>query len=601
MNGGTIRNEGNLTGASGGDINLDSVSGGGAGTILNYGTWTLAGTSTYSNGYSAGQIVNHGTFHSSAGNNTVLAPVQHQDGSVFRCTSAYILLGGGGSVLPGSTLDADGGHIYFSGGTHTLSGGSITGSHFVYSSGGTTTITGNVGSASGPATGGFGIAGGTVTGTAMLSADHGYFSIGTLQGSVVLRLTGASNKVGATTFNMNGGTIQNEGTFNCANGGDINLDSNTSAGAGAIVNSGTWSLDGSFTFNNSFNGGSFTNSGTLRAETGTSLLQVPINNSGSITVAAGSLNLNKGSTHSGSAISNGTLILGGGTHTMSGSGASLGGSGMVQGNLTLSNGARLTPGSPTGTLTHQGSLQFVSGGSNPSVVIDFASDSSFDRIQLGNSSLLALGTQLTDLQLQLLYRPTSGAVYRIISAGSGTGSFTGRFRNAPVSRTILSTSYQDSTYYFQINYDSGGKYVDLVNITDYYSWALAKGLTGEDANFDADPDRDGVMNGIEFVVGGEPNPAQPGWNSVALLPSLSTEATHIRMVYRRQELARDLAIQCQYSSDFSIWNPAQDGVSGVSITETLNGFSPGMDRIEVLIPRSLEQSGSLFARIWANR
>jgi hypothetical protein len=601
MNGGTIRNEGTFTCAESGDFNLDSASGGGAGTILNHGTWTLAGACTFSNSNSSGQIINHGTFSSNAGASNILAAVHHQAGSVFRCSSSYILLGGGGTVLPGSTLDANGGHIYFNGGTHTLSGGTITGTHFVYSNLGTTQVTGDVGASTGPATGGFGISGGTVNGTAMLSADHGYFSSGTMNGSVTLRLTGNSNKTANTTLNMNGGTIRNEGSLICAAGGDFNLDSNIAAGAGAIVNQGTWTLAGGCTYSNTYNGGTFTNSGTLRAEAGASVLHTPLTNSGSTIVDAGSLTLSKVSSHSGALITNGSLILGAGTHTMSGSGASLGGAGSVQGNLSLSNGARIAPGNPVGNFTHYGSLQFIAGGDNPSVAIDFASTTSYDSITLGNSSQLALGTGLTDLNLQLLHQPTAGAVYRIISAGTGSGTFTGRFRNAPTNRTILSTTYQESTYYFQITYDTAGKFVDLVNITDYYSWALAKGLTGNDTNFDADPDRDGVSNGIEFILGGEPNPAHPGWNSVSILPAMTLDATHVRLVFRRQELARDVAIQCQYASNFNTWTHAQDGMLGVSITETLNGISPGMDRIEALIPRSLEQSGRLFARIWASR
>lgn len=135
----------------------------------------------------------------------------------------------------------------------------------------------------------------------------------------------------------------------------------------------------------------------------------------------------------------------------------------------------------------------------------------------------------------------------------------------------------------------------------YYSWALAQGLTGGDLEFDADPDGDGVTNGIEFILGGQPNPAQPGWNSVALLPRLTIDATHVRLVFRRQEIARNLAVRCQYGSNLTTWTTAQDGVQGVSIAETLHGFAPGIDRIEVLIPRSLEQSGRLFARLWASR
>lgn len=111
----------------------------------------------------------------------------------------------------------------------------------MYSSAGTTSVTADVNPASGPTSGRYGIVGGTLTGTATLSAQRGYFSSGTITGGVTLRLTETSDKAGASTLNMNGGTLRNEGTFTCAAGADFNLDSNNTAGAGTIVNHGTYS------------------------------------------------------------------------------------------------------------------------------------------------------------------------------------------------------------------------------------------------------------------------------------------------------------------------------------------------------------------------
>ena len=104
---------------------------------------------------------------------------------------------------------------------------------------GTTTVTGNVGSTSGNATGGYGVIGGTLNGSAMLSVERGFFSSGSMGGTVTLRLTGASTKASSAVLNMNGGTIRNEGTMTQPASADFNLDSSSSAGAGTIINTGT--------------------------------------------------------------------------------------------------------------------------------------------------------------------------------------------------------------------------------------------------------------------------------------------------------------------------------------------------------------------------
>ena len=71
----------------------------------------------------------------------------------------------------------------------------------------------------------------------------------------------------------------------------------------------------------------------------------------------------------------------------------------------------------------------------------------------------------------------------------------------------------------------------------YDSWAASKGLTGGDAAFDADPDNDGLNNGLEFVLGGEPNPANPGSNSAALLPTMAESSGDLIFTIKRKDLS----------------------------------------------------------------
>jgi hypothetical protein len=429
-----------------------------------------------------------------------------------------------------------GGTIYLYDGTHTLTGGTITGNSYVYcSSNGYITVSGEVGAASGPATGGFGVTDGTLTGTGTVSADHGYFSSGQIGGSVTVRFTGSASKAGSSTLNMSGGTIRNEGVFTHQATGSINLDNSTGAGGGTIHNLGTWNIAGAVSFTNTNNGGAFLNPGTLTVATGSSTITAAMTNSGAIQVNGGTLNLNKGSNHTGAIVANGGITFGAGTHTMSGTTAYLGGSGYSTGALALSNGASIRPGNSAGNFTNYGTLTFTAGGANPSVVVELASATSFDTITLANTSVLALGSGLTDLTVLPLYQPAPGTVFRIITAGTGTGVRTGTFRNAPATGSLISGTSGTITTFFRVTYDGAGKYVDLTVLGPFDGWAESKGLTGNDAGFHADPDGDGISNGIEFVIGGEPNPAHPEWNSRALLPTMTLDETYLRFVYRRSQ------------------------------------------------------------------
>lgn len=134
----------------------------------------------------------------------------------------------------------------------------------------------------------------------------------------------------------------------------------------------------------------------------------------------------------------------------------------------------------------------------------------------------------------------------------------------------------------------------------YSSWASSKGLSGADALADADPDKDGISNAIEFVIDGQPNPANPGSNSNSLLPTLSQTTTHLVFTYRRSDAANampGITIAAQYGSSLTGWTTAQHNVNNVTIVTTDNGFGAGVDKVEVSIPKSLATGFKLFARL----
>lgn len=150
----------------------------------------------------------------------------------------------------------------------------------------------------------------------------------------------------------------------------------------------------------------------------------------------------------------------------------------------------------------------------------------------------------------------------------------------------------------QIKLTTGG-----VVTPPYDTWAASKGLAGANALATADPDKDGITNAIEFVIGGEPNPANAGSDSSALLPTMNTTATHLVFTFRRADIALTqpgATIAAAYGSSLTGWTTAQHGVNGVTIATTNDGYGAGVDKVEVSIPRNLAIGSKMFARLTAS-
>jgi autotransporter-associated beta strand protein len=142
--------------------------------------------------------------------------------------------------------------------------------------------------------------------------------------------------------------------------------------------------------------------------------------------------------------------------------------------------------------------------------------------------------------------------------------------------------------------------VATASSTAYDTWATSQGLSGAAADASADPDADGLSNALEFVLGGQPNPANPGSNSLGLLPTVTTNAGKLLFTYRVSDLSLTqpgVAITPEYGSSLTGWAQALDGVLGVTITVTNDGFGSGIDKVEVSIPQSLATDAKLFARL----
>jgi hypothetical protein len=589
MQSGTIQNDGVFNQA--GSLNLDSSPFIGGGTIQNHGTWNLAyGSIDNSNG--DGIINNSGSF---SGSGSVRTTFHNQATGSIRTVNGSILLEGGGSQA--GVMNADNANIDIFGGDWIFSGGSLTGNGSTQLFGSSIELTGNVGVNTGPATGGFSMQGGTISGTGTLSAERGNLSGGLITGAPTLRFTGQStlNAFWFPGFRMQNGTIQNDGVFNQA--GILNLDSSSFSGGGTIQNNGTWNLTNS-NIDNINGGGRINNSGILTSSNGISQINAEITNSGVINCALGSsLFLNGSTSHTGTLNCAGDVLLGFGSHTISGPNAILTGRGRLSGNVTITDGAKLVTPNPGYLYLHilSGTVNFTAGATSPAVKAFLYGVT--DNIFLSNNAAIHLGNEITDLEVVLESAPQPGNVFEVIKSNHPNG-VTGRFRNLPATGSILNASFQGNNYELRASYLDSGMGVYLTVIRPYSEWATSRGLAGAEADFSSDPDLDRIPNGIEFLMGSEPNPTNPNSISASMRPQISSDANYLSFVYRRRDEASQLINTVEYSSSLTgDWSIAQDSVNGIIIEEMDNAFGLGTDRVEVKIPIGLAVDGRLFARL----
>ena len=115
----------------------------------------------------------------------------------------------------------------------------------------------------------------------------------------------------------------------------------------------------------------------------------------------------------------------------------------------------------------------------------------------------------------------------------------------------------------------------------YSAWLTANSLSGGNAAPDADPERDGILNGVEFVIGSNPQLA----GDQGRLPVVTVGAGgSLNVVFRRTDASAYLNPVIEYDTDLAgTWTPAVNGVGGVTIS-TEDNFEPVTDRITVNIP-----------------
>ncbi len=151
---------------------------------------------------------------------------------------------------------------------------------------------------------------------------------------------------------------------------------------------------------------------------------------------------------------------------------------------------------------------------------------------------------------------------------------------------------------FRLSYNDASR-VTLTAATPYESWADANGLDGSNGKnpaFSADPDNDGIANGLEWVLGGDPLAS----DGASLMQSNTTPAGELVLHFNRSEDSIG-QVTLVVETNSGLTNPWStfatvnaEGSGPVSINTV-----PEPDAVTVTIPASQAAGGRLFARIKA--
>jgi autotransporter-associated beta strand protein len=144
------------------------------------------------------------------------------------------------------------------------------------------------------------------------------------------------------------------------------------------------------------------------------------------------------------------------------------------------------------------------------------------------------------------------------------------------------------------------------SLTPYQTWANSHGLVESNAAFGADPDQDGIANGLEFVLGGEPNPDNPDSNSSEILPRLSISNGKLIFSFKRKNLSEgNVQLVFQWSSDLNFHGTTRDILIGsfdsltddVTVDVLENSPDNETDSIVISLPLDKTTTGKIFGRL----
>jgi hypothetical protein len=619
-------NEGNLT-HSGGNLNLSNGGAGGA-TLDNRGTLTINDDAdiVWLNFNSQPVFVtNSGSLvKSGVGSTTMLSPTQLTNSGEIRVDSGILQFAATTShtgVLngsPGTTLNWSSGTftlatgaVLATGGAVRITGGTLVVNDAVTCGGGIEITTGGLTANTAIDLPSLTMSGGTLAGTGIVTvADAFNWTGGTMSGigSLVVSASATAGISGPSAKTAAGGwQFVNEGNLTHS-GGNLNL-SNGGAGGATLDNRGTLTINDAadivwlnFTSQPVF----VINSGTLiksGAGTTTSISPTSFTNSGLLNVRGGTLNFTpfaqaaSGITHlDGGNISATALTFAAGRVT---------GVGGIAANVTNSGAVFSPGGTDTRTLAITGSYTQQAGGSLEFDLDGDSASGAFDKLTVSGAATLNGSVALRNT-LAL-----TGEVFPLVTYASRSGTFptitvanngnaTASYLATRADFTVTADAPPAGAPQLALSY---GEWVDGVDRT----WvapggpqpALGSGglqsagqpLTASwDADPNADPDKDGAINLLEYAF--QTNPLDP-----ASIPAVRTRPSKqlpgcIEVSCEMRANAPDITRVLQASPNLRDWNPLTPAGAGV-VDVTEESVAPGINRFTLRL-RTAASAGSFL-------
>jgi hypothetical protein len=196
------------------------------------------------------------------------------------------------------------------------------------------------------------------------------------------------------------------------------------------------------------------------------------------------------------------------------------------------------------------------------------------------------------------WNPTAGvAGFGVFSGGIQNSFGTGSEVFVDVQRMVANTP---TTYVTTVGIASTGavRLFTASVATPYETWALTFPALDTPAKrlATADPDNDGNVNLLEFLLNGNPGVSDPG-----IAPDLDATGSNFVFTFNRRDDAESGAtLQFQYGTDLVGWTNVAIGAAGAVVGSATigvveNGSSP--DAITVTVPKTVEPGGKLFGRL----
>lgn len=270
-----------------------------------------------------------------------------------------------------------------------------------------------------------------------------------------------------------------------------------------------------------------------------------------------------------------------GTNQVGGFGR-FGGTGTTGGLINVTSNGSVDPGAAIGSI---GTLTGLNGAK---IAGNYLCD-----INGATSDLLAITGNL-DL---------TGGTFVIQPAGSGVNQPSYVLATYTGTLTGVLTAFPALPAGYVLSYNTPGQ-IKLALATAYDNF-VATIADPALRNASMDPDRDGLANGIEFVLGGN----AAAVNNSALLPTLTLITAnlgagakpYVRFSFRRTDPSAYLNPVAEYDVDLQgTWTASTSGTAttaGVVVQSTNDAYAVGVDRVDVSIPTSLAGAGKIFVRL----